>query len=585
MTKFIVITGGVISGLGKGIISSSIGHLLKSSGYKVTSVKIDPYINVDAGTMRPTEHGEVFVTTDGGETDQDIGTYERFLGQELLKSNNLTTGQIYLKVIEDERSLKYKGKCVEVVPHIALEIKRRILETAEKTNADFVTIEIGGTIGDYQNILFLDAVRTMKIKGHEMMFVHVAFLPIPSKLGEMKTKPLQHSVRALNASGISPDMIFCRAKVPVDDVRKEKIKMFTNVKEEMIVSAPDVDNIYELPSIYGTQGLTKKILNFFGEPESKAKVSFFEELIKETKTYHKKVKIGIIGKYFDIGAFFLSDSYLSVIESVKHACWANKVIPDIFWINSKDLEEKENYVETLKEYDGIIVPGGFGASGVKGKLIAIQYARENNIPYLGLCYGLQLALVEIARNKCKMCDANTSEIDSASSCKVIDILESQKELMANDNYGGTMRLGTYAAILDPESKVYQLYKETGRFDIDQKKLSELKKDKEQSFRLGKIKEDDLVILERHRHRYEVANNFIDRFKEQGVYFSGYHHRSDGTKLMEFIEIPDHKFFVATQAHPEFKSTIGKPAPLFWGFIKACLTDDKKNDKSLNCKMP
>ncbi len=569
MTNIIVITGGVISSLGKGIVTSSIGNLLESSGFSINVIKIDPYLNVDAGTMRPTEHGEVFVTFDGGETDQDIGTYERFMNIELSKLNNITNGQIYLKVINDERKLKYKGKCVEVVPHISQEVKRRIFEVMDKTKPDFLLIEVGGTIGDYQNMLFLDTLRIMKVEGTPIMFSHVAFLPIPSKVGEMKTKPLQHSVRALNASGIIPDMIFCRSKYPIDQVRKEKIMMFTNVPSDRIISASDVDNIYDIPNLFFDSGVTKNILNFFNMDESEVKTSNFKSLITKISKINKTIKIGIVGKYFNIGNFTLSDSYISVIEAIKHAAWKNNVKTEIIWINSKDIE-KNDKSKILNEIQGIIVPGGFGNSGIEGKLHAIKYARENNIPYLGLCYGMQLALVEFARNVCNIADANTEEINPNSKNKVVDIMESQKNLIKDSNYGGTMRLGAYAAIINKNSKIYSLYQESGRIDKDKKKISFLKNYNGQSFRLGDITDKDIVIIERHRHRYEVSPKYIEILEQNGIKFSGFHLRTDGTKLMEFIELPKHKFFIATQAHPEFISKPNAPAPLFYGFIKACL---------------
>jgi CTP synthase len=567
MTKFIAITGGVLSGLGKGIIVSSIGNLLKNSGYSVTAIKIDPYINVDAGTMRPTEHGEVFVTKDGGETDQDLGNYERFIGKELSKNNNITTGQIYLKVIEDERKLKYKGKCVEVVPHIAMETKRRILEIAENTKSDFVIIEVGGTIGDYQNILFLDALRMMKLKNYPFLFIHAAYLPIPSKIGEMKTKPLQHSVRALNSSGIQPKLLFCRSRLPIDEVRRNKIAMFTNVKKDRIFSSPDVDSIYEIPTIFSKQGVTKKILDYFKLDPETAKESNFKKLIDKKDKLKQKIKIAIIGKYFDTGKFFLSDSYISVIESLKFASWKNNVLIEISWINSKKLEE-ESTEKILKDFNGLVVPGGFGKTGINGKLNAIKYARENNLPYLGLCYGMQLALIEYAKNVCQIKNANSHEIDSESNNCIIDFIEKQKDLIKEQNYGGTMRLGAYAATLKKDSKVYNLYKDTGRLQKDKEKITKLQKNPEQIFRLGKINQDDPIILERHRHRYEVNPKYIEKLESAGIIFSGTHTRLDGTKLMEFIELPKHKFFVATQSHPEFKSYPEYPSPLFYGFIEA-----------------
>lgn len=535
-TKFIVVTGGVLSGLGKGIVTSSIGRMIKEQGYDVTSIKIDPYINVDAGTMRPTEHGEVFVTDDGGETDQDLGNYERFMGITTSKKNNITTGQIYQTVIQKERNLEYDGKCVEVIPHIPQEIKRRIMDVAKYSKADFVLIEIGGTVGDYQSILFLEAVREMKREIGNMIFVHVVYLPVPSNIGEMKTKPAQHSVRDLNSVSIQPDFIVARAKRKIDDVRREKLALFCNVDEENVVSAQDVEWIYEIPLLFDEQNFGRKILEKFNLGYNKRMMDRWKKFVNKIKNLKKEVKVGIVGKYFDIGEFTLEDSYISVIEAVKHASWNNNVKPVIKWIDSKDFEKDEKNLVKLKDYDAIIVPGGFGASGVEGKILSIKYCRKNNIPYLGLCYGMQLAVVEFARNVCGMKNAHTTEIDKKTKYPVIDILEEQKKLLAKSSYGGTMRLGAYPAILGKGTKICSLYK------------------KER-------------ISERHRHRYEVNPKYIKELEKKGLVFSG---RSPDRVLMEFMELPEHKYFVGTQAHPEFKSQVMKPSPLFDGLIKAAL---------------
>ena len=531
---YIFTTGGVISGLGKGTVTASIGTLLHAQGFKVTIIKIDPYINVDAGTMRPTEHGEVFVTHDGGETDQDLGIYERFLGRPLSKLNNITTGQVYQKVIEKERNLEFDGKCVEVIPHIPEEVERRIKEVTEKNDTDFTLVEIGGTVGDYQNVLFLEAARRMYLKGDNTVFVHVVYLPVPEHLGEMKTKPAQHSVRMLNEIGIQPNFIITRTSKPIDDVRREKISVFCNVRPDQVISNPDVDCIYEIPIVFEEQTLVKKIISRFGMDYKKGNMEEWRNAIEKIKNIDKKIDIGIVGKYFDIGDFALEDSYISVIEAVRHAAWSIGIEPVIHWIDSKEFEKNEKSLESLKGYDGVIVPGGFGSSGVEGKISAIRFCRENNIPYLGLCYGMQLAVVEFARHVCGMEGAHTTEIDKNTPYPVIDILPEQVEILKKKQYGATMRLGAWPAILKENTLVHSLY--------------------------GKNR-----VEERHRHRYEVNPEYIERLEKHGLVFSGF---SPDRKLMEFLEIPDHRFFVATQAHPEFTSRFMKPNPLFLGFIKA-----------------
>ncbi|MBN2567023.1 CTP synthase [Candidatus Woesearchaeota archaeon] len=536
-TRYIVVTGGVLSGLGKGVVVSSIGRILSFLGYKVTGVKIDPYINMDAGTMRPTEHGEVFVTYDGGETDQDIGTYERFFAGRLSRTANITTGQVYDTVIRRERNLEYAGKCVEVIPHIPEEVRRRIYGAARANDADFVVIEIGGTVGDYQNVLFLEAARHMKITRNNVVFVHVVYLPVPNNIGEMKTKPAQHSVRQLMENGIQPDFLVARSSRPVDEIRKEKLSIFCNTPKGNVISAPDVESIYELPLIFLGQGFHTSLLKKFHaslRPLRSAEVASWKRLVRRIKTVKDEVTVGIIGKYFDIGDFTLEDSYVSVIEAVKHAAWHCGMRPVVRWIDSKAYEKSRARLSELDGCDAVIVPGGFGASGVEGKIMAITYAREKRIPYLGLCYGMQLAVVEYARHAAGLKGAHTTEIDPKTRHPVIDILPEQKELLAKSDYGATMRLGEYPARLAEGTLVRRLY--------------------------GKP-----LVHERHRHRYEVNPDYIGRLEAAGLVFSG---KSPDRTLMEFMEIPDHPYFIGTQAHPEFTSRPMRPNPLFFGLLQA-----------------
>jgi CTP synthase len=535
MVNYIIVTGGVISGLGKGITTASIGKILKNHGYKVTAIKIDPYINFDAGTLRPTEHGEVWVTEDGGEIDQDLGHYERFLDINIPKCNNITTGQVYSAVIEKERNGKYLGKTVQPIPHVTDEIKRRIRTPAEETKFDFVLVEIGGTVGDYENVLFLEAVRQMKHEGEKVIYVHVTYVPVLKSLGEAKTKPTQHSVKLLREIGIQPDFIITRSEKPLDDVRKEKIALFCNVSGEDVISDSNIDNVYGVPLLFEEQELCKKILKKLGLRKEEIDFNAWKNYIAKIRKLEKKVKIGIVGKYFDIGAFKLSDSYISVIEAVKHAAWNNNVRPEIEWIDSKVYEKQPRKIVNLKKVDGIIVPGGFGLSGVEGKISTIKYARENKIPYLGLCLGMQLAVVEYARNVCGLKGAHTTEVEKNTPYPVIDFIPDQIKIVTESRYGATMRLGAYPAILSEGSVVRKLYN-------DQNK-----------------------VYERHRHRYEVNPQYIETLEKNGLVFSG---RSPDGILMEFMELPTHPYFTATQAHPEFKSRPMKPAPLFDGLIKA-----------------
>jgi len=535
MVHYIIVTGGVISGLGKGITTASIGKILQFYGYNVTAMKIDPYINYDAGTLRPTEHGEVWVTEDGGEIDQDLGNYERFLDKDIPKCHNITTGQVYYAVIEKERKGEYLGKTVQPIPHVTDEIKRRIRKAAKEEKVDFVLVEIGGTVGDYENVLFLEATRQMKLEGESVLFVHVTYVPALATLGEQKTKPTQHSVKLLREIGIQPDFIIARSERPLDDVRKEKIALFCNVHEDDVFSDPDIDNIYEVPLLFYKQGLSKKIIDKLNLDAGRGNITKWKKFVEEIKTFKTPVKIGIVGKYFDIGDFQLFDSYISVIEAVKHAAWFNRLKPIIEWIDSKTFEKKPEKIKILDELDGVIVPGGFGLSGIEGKIKAIKYCRENDIPYLGLCLGMQLAVIEYARNVCNLKNANSTEVDKNTPHPVITFIPEQIKILHESRYGATMRLGAYPAHLKKGTRVYELY---GKKD---------------------------VVYERHRHRYEVNPEYVNILEKNGLVFSGI--SPDGV-LMEFMELSDHKYFVATQSHPEFKSRPMKPAPLFNGLIKA-----------------
>jgi CTP synthase len=543
--KYIFVVGGVMSGVGKGITTSSIGAILKARGFIVTALKIDPYINVDAGTMNPTEHGETFVLDCGLETDQDMGNYERFMNLTLPPENYMTTGSVYESVIHRERNLGYNGKCVEVVPHIPLEVIQRIKKASEKAKSDITIIEIGGTVGEYQNILFLEAARMMKIKHPEdILFVMVSYLPIPSKVGEMKTKPTQYAVRTLNGAGIQPDVIIARSETFLDQKRKEKIAIACNVPERYVVSAPDIDSIYEVPVNFERDDLSRLILKKLGLKYKKTDLKQWYDLVEKIKHPEGKVKIGIVGKYFGTGDFVLSDAYISVIEAIKHAAYKNQVKPQIDWINSEQFEKEPEKLADLKQYDGVVIPGGFGSRGVEGKIKAIQFLRENKIPYLGLCYGMQLAVIEYARHVLGLTDANTTEIDRDTKNPVIDIMPEQKKNLEDRNYGATMRLGAYPAKIKKATIAYKAY--------------------------GKNK-----ISERHRHRWEVNPAYIDRLEKAGLVFSG---KSPNSKLMEITELPTakHPFFLGSQFHPELKSTPLYPHPLFVEFIKAAAKIAKKS---------
>jgi len=540
MTKYIFVTGGVMSGLGKGVATASIGKILQSKGYRVSAVKIDPYINVDAGTMNPLEHGEVFVTDDGLETDQDIGNYERFLNQDISSLNYMTTGSVYNTVIQKERNLDYNGRCVEVVPDIPNEVISRIKKVSKVTKAEIVLIEVGGTIGEYQNTIFLEAARMMKLENpHNVLFIMLSYLPIPAKIGEMKTKPTQYAVRTLNSVGIQPDFILARSSSPLDDIRKEKISIFCNINKTNIISAIDVESIYDIPLNFENDKLGEKILKKLRLPIRKANLQDWARASKIISNARKTVHIGIIGKYFKIGKFTLADSYISVIEAVKHGCWVNNCRPVFHWIDSKTIEKQG--IGNLKEVAGLIVTQGWGKRGSEGMIKAIQYCRENKKPCFGLCYGMQMAVIEFARNVCKLKEATSEEINPHSKHQVIHLMLDQKEMIARKQYGGTIRLGAYPCCLKKKSRVSKIYK----------------KDK---------------ISERHRHRYEFNNKYREIIEKKGLVLSGF---SPDNKLVEIVEIPGHPFFIATQFHPEYKSRFINPHPLFVAFIKASLLNSGK----------
>ncbi|MFA5743127.1 MAG: CTP synthase [Candidatus Paceibacterota bacterium] len=535
MAKYIFVAGGVMSGIGKGISTASIGKILQSKGFKVSAIKIDPYINVDAGTMNPVEHGEVFVTDDGLECDQDVGNYERFLDISLTDDNYLTTGRVYQTVIQKERNLEYNGRCVEVVPDIPNEVINKIETLAEKTKVDFVLIEIGGTVGEYQNLIFLEAARLLKLKNpKDVLFVLVSYLPIPAMLGEMKTKPTQMAARLLNEAGIQPDIIFARSSYMLDEPRKRKLSIFCNVAPEDVISALDAKSIYEVPMYLKLENLGERILKKLDLKGKKDDLKEWEKLVQTINTVDKPVKIGIVGKYFESGKFILTDSYISVIESIKHACWYHNRKPEITWLSAESYENDPKALEELRNYDGIIVPGGFGNRGVEGKIKAIQFLRENNIPFFGLCLGMQLATIEFARNVCGLKNASSTEFIKDCKEPVIDVMSEQKNLINEKKYGGTMRLGAYNCDLMPNTKAFEAYKTK-------------------------------TISERHRHRYELNNKYRPILEQNGLVMAGVNPEKD---LVEIVELKDHPFFVGVQFHPEFKSRPLNPQPLFREFIAA-----------------
>ncbi len=537
--KFIFITGGVISSLGKGLVASSLGLLMKARGFSVNLVKIDPYLQVDAGTMSPYEHGEVFVTEDGGETDLDIGNYERFIDRNLTSNNSITTGRIYWNVLKKERAGKYLGKTVQVIPHITDEVKSTLLELGR--DYDITIVEIGGTVGDIEGQPFLEAIRQMKkdLGKKNTLYLHVSLLPFLKVTNEIKTKPTQHSVKELRSIGIQPDILVVRSEVPVSDKIKEKLALFCDVEKQAVIEALDVSDIYRIPLMLEKEGLDSIAAKMLELKDTSKNLDFWKDIVNRLENPKSQVNIGIVGKYVQ-----LKDSYKSLIEAITHAGINNWCQVNIKWIDAEKLENPYFYdiidgeIKSLR-LSGILVPGGFGERGIEGMIHAIKYVRENNIPFLGICLGLQCAIIEFARNVCGLGNANSTEFDHETPYPVIDLMESQKSVSEK---GGTMRVGSYKAILKEGSLVRRLYG-----------ISE--------------------ISERHRHRYEVNRQFVSILEGKGLSVSG---TSPDGKLVEFIENPLCDFFVATQAHPEFKSRPVKPSPLFDGFIKACLSRGEKN---------
>ncbi|MEK7554465.1 MAG: CTP synthase [Patescibacteria group bacterium] len=540
-TKYIFVVGGVMSGVGKGVASSSIAKILQARGFEVTAVKIDPYVNVDAGTMNPTEHGEVFVLDDGTECDQDMGNYERFLNRDLSKTNYMTTGSVYLSVIERERNLAYGGKCVEVVPHIPLEVISRLERAAQKNDAEIVVVEIGGTVGQYDNVIYLEAIRMLKFKNPgDILLALVSHVPALGAGGnELKTKPTQHAVRSLNSVGLHPDLVFGRAHIPLDARRKEKLEFMCSLNRGDVISAPNVESIYDIPLNFEREELSQRILKKLSLRPRKQDLKEWKNLVGRIHRSKGELKIGIVGKYFGTGDFVLEDSYISVIEAVKHAAAKVHKKPIITWINSEEFETQKGNLRKLRTFNGIIVPGGFGGRGVEGKISVIRFCRKNKIPYFGLCYGMQLAVVEYAREVAGLRDAHTTEVKSDTTHPVIDIMPGQKKNLAEKNFGATMRLGAYPAELLKNTHAAHAYR-------SQK------------------------ISERHRHRYEVNPEYVDRLTGKGLVFSG--KSPDGT-LMEIMELPRkiHPFFLGTQFHPELKSRPLSPHPLFVAFLRAAST--------------
>ncbi len=533
-TKYIFVTGGVVSSLGKGITAASLGQLLKARGLKVAIQKFDPYINVDPGTMSPYQHGEVFVTDDGAETDLDLGHYERFIDINLSKNSNVTTGKIYWSVLTKERRGDYLGATIQVIPHITNEIKDRLMRSAKEASADIVITEIGGTVGDIESLPFLEAIRQMKydVGAENVMYVHLTLLPYLSKAGELKTKPTQHSVKELREIGIQPDLIVCRTEKEISQDMKEKIALFCSVSSKNVIQNLDAESLYSVPLTLEEEGLAEKVCEFFKIPSRKPDLSEWVKIVNIEKNLTRTVKIALVGKYVE-----LRDAYLSVAEALKHAGIANEVAVEIGWIHSEMIEE-HNVSEVLAGYDGILVPGGFGFRGVEGKILATQYARENQIPFFGVCLGMQMAVVEFARNILGYSDAHSSELNGLTAYPVIDLMSEQHDL---EDMGGTMRLGLYPCKLKQDSLAFAAYGEA-------------------------------LIYERHRHRYEFNNTYREAFLSNGFILSGL---SPDERLVEIIELPNHPWFLAVQFHPEFKSRPTHAHPLFRDFIKASKNHQKK----------
>ncbi|NJK65826.1 MAG: CTP synthase [Microcoleus sp. CSU_2_2] len=535
MSKFVFVTGGVVSSIGKGIVASSLGRLLKSRDYSVSILKLDPYINVDPGTLSPFQHGEVFVTQDGAETDLDLGHYERFTDTSMSRLNSVTTGAIYQAVINKERRGEYQGSTVQVIPHITNEIKERIHRVAKNTNPDVVITEIGGTVGDIESLPFLEAIRQFRkdVGRRNVLYMHVTLIPWIPSAGEMKTKPTQHSVKELRSIGILPDILVCRCDRPLPLGLKQKLSEFCDVPEECVITAQDAKSIYEVPLMMEQEGLAEQTINLLELERRQPDLHQWQTLVKQLYSPSHKIDIALVGKYVR-----LNDAYISVVEALRHAAIAIGCDLNLHWINSEDLESGniENY---LKDINGIVVPGGFGIRGVDGKIAAIAYAKHHKIPFLGLCLGMQCAVIEWARNTAKLEAANSAEFDPNTANPVINLLPEQQDVV---DLGGTMRLGLYPCRVSPDTLAFKLYQQE-------------------------------VIYERHRHRYEFNNAYRNLFLESGYAVSG---TSPDGRLVEMIELPNHPFFIASQFHPEFQSRPSTPHPLFQGFVQAASTQGKQD---------
>lgn len=535
MSKFVFVTGGVVSSIGKGIVASSLGRLLKSRDYSVSILKLDPYINVDPGTLSPFQHGEVFVTQDGAETDLDLGHYERFTDTSMSRLNSVTTGAIYQAVINKERRGEYQGSTVQVIPHITNEIKERIHRVAKNTNPDVVITEIGGTVGDIESLPFLEAIRQFRkdVGRRNVLYMHVTLIPWIPSAGEMKTKPTQHSVKELRSIGIQPDILVCRCDRPLPLGLKQKLSEFCDVPEECVITSQDAKSIYEVPLMMEQEGLAEQTINLLQLEHRQPDLHSWQTLVNRLYSPSHKIDIALVGKYVR-----LNDAYLSVVEALRHAAIAIDCDLNLHWINSEDLESGniENY---LKGVNGIVVPGGFGIRGVDGKIAAIQYAKNHKIPFLGLCLGMQCAVIEWARNTAQLENANSAEFDPNTPNPVINLLPEQQDVV---DLGGTMRLGLYPCRVNPDTLAFKLYQQQ-------------------------------VIYERHRHRYEFNNAYRNLFLESGYAVSG---TSPDGRLVEMIELPSHPFFIASQFHPEFQSRPSAPHPLFQGFVQAASTQGKQD---------
>jgi CTP synthase len=599
--KYIFIVGGVMSGVGKGITTSSLGTILQAKGYSVNIAKVDPYLNVDAGTMNPTEHGEVFVMNSGLETDQDMGNYERFMNRDLTNADYMTGGMVYLEVIMRERALKYRGKCVDAVPHIRDEIVNRIRQSGEVAKSDITIIEIGGTVGDYQSAMFYEAARYLKLSTHanagggaagnaggpgNVLFVMVTYLPVPNKIGEMKSKPTQNAVRELQSYGIQPDFIIGRSEMPIDNRRKEKIAIACNVPMENVISAPDIDSVYDVPNNFERDRFGEQVEKALGLKNRPLDLQPWKNFVQKTRNARsrgKEVNIAIVGKYFDSGDFVLTDAYVSVIEALKFSAYSLGLKPVLHWISAKQFEVDPKtgksltpaqiaaaLKQTFAKIDGILVPGGFGETGIEGKISVIKYAREHKIPYFGICYGMQLMVIEHARHMAGLPGAQTSEIDPAAPHVVVDIMEHQKKLLNEGKYGASMRLGGFICTLKPDTIAFEAYKKSGwlgrRLDKAVHSIG---------VSVSKLTKDS--ILERHRHRYEVNPAYVGRLAESGMVFSG---TSPDGSLMEIAELPRevHPFFLGVQFHPEFLARPLDPHPIFTEFIKSSATAKRKAEK-------